>query len=300
MQKLMLILFVRFIGLFKQTPDKHLQSTFGCIKCSLVLKTPKSKLVKTSKPTSNIVKTSVTEYQINKAKEWYKDLFIEIKGTSYRSAVIIFYCKSCLKVSEKPYGSYANSIYKYECNSCSLTHRISTKTHTVDGVSLKLCEKYPEYYFYFPLDYKNKSSWIQVTCKDHGIFKKQVSKLLQGQSCFKCTILKLIKEKKLLGGYSDIYFENNPDERLVNASLYYVKIDNMYKVGITKNLKNRLKSLKSLFKKEILLIASYESTLYDVYAREQSILNEFKDFRIYTKESTELFKVSVDITKYFI
>jgi hypothetical protein len=42
------------------------------------------------------------------------------------------------------------------------------------------------------------------------------------------------------------------------SSLYYVKIGNLFKIGISINLENRLKSLRSKFKKDVILIAKWE------------------------------------------
>ena len=52
---------------------------------------------------------------------------------------------------------------------------------------------------------------------------------------------------------------------------------------------NQLNSLKSKFKSDISIIDTFETTLYNAYLLEQSILLGCKELRTSTKESTELF-----------
>lgn len=95
------------------------------------------------------------------------------------------------------------------------------------------------------------------------------------------------------GGYTDKYFIDNPSEVNKIGILYYLKIGNMYKIGITVNLKDRVKSLKSLFKTDIEVLDTFEGSLKQVYEIEQKVLNDFKDARVYTQKSTELFKYDI-------
>ena len=68
-----------------------------------------------------------------------------------------------------------------------------------------------------------------------------------------------------------------------------LQIGQYFKIGITINLKQRIKSLKSKFKSDISIIDTFETTLYNAYILEQSILLDYKELRTSTKESTELF-----------
>ena len=87
-----------------------------------------------------------------------------------------------------------------------------------------------------------------------------------------------------------------PELKNIPAILYLLKINNLYKIGITtKDINNRIKSLKSKAKKyneflEITILNSKQSTLYDCFLQEQNILKEYSSNRIYKKWSTELIK----------
>lgn len=146
---------------------------------------------------------------------------------------------------------------------------------------------------------KNKKSKVIVTCPQHGSFKKEVNKLLAGQGCFKCTIDTLIKEGKLIGGYSEKLFKQNPEYKKLNGYIYLLKIGELFKIGITRvSVDSRIKSLQNLSKKDVILIHYFEMPLYKAFQIEQELLNEFNQYRVYRNYSSELF--SIDITNKFL
>ena len=111
--------------------------------------------------------------------------------------------------------------------------------------------------------------------------------------------LDLLKINNLEGYLKEIVQTSIKDisKKLVPNSGYDLvaseRLGEMYKIGITTNLYNRLKSLKSLFKFEVSVLDTFEGTLQQVYNTEQTVLKTYNDFRIYTKKSTELFKYDI-------
>lgn len=185
------------------------------------------------------------------------------------------------------------------CEPCAKKLAGKSKTLSFKEICKELTTIYGNQYTYKELEhnpYKTKKSKILVICKDHieSPFERSVEKLKAGQKCSKCTFIESYKQGKFPGGYSDIFFKNNPNRKNDIAYLYFVKIDNFYKIGITINVDQRLKSLKSVFNKIIPeIIEVYQTSLYNAYIIEQKILNENKEARIYKKQSTELFSFNI-------
>ena len=95
-----------------------------------------------------------------------------------------------------------------------------------------------------------------------------------------------------VGSYSFYTFETNPELIQQKAYMYYISFEfenkKIYKVGITKNITERLSVFKLLknFKK----IKVIEDILPVIFAREQYLLQKYERFRTRIKDiSTELF-----------
>lgn len=214
---------------------------------------------------------------------------------STKKCFITFSCELCSKHHVSSYDSLRLRKYKTYCSKCSSKVSGKTKTDSLEDV-IKECQiKYDNFYTYSidAKSYINKKSLIKIICPLHGEFEKSVQKHLSGQACFRCRMDQLIIEGRLKGSYTEKYFIDHPEEIDKEAVLYYIKIGKMYKIGITTNLYNRMKSLKSLFKLPVEIIDTYESNLKDVYEIEQKIINLFETERIFTKQSTELFKYDI-------
>jgi hypothetical protein len=124
-------------------------------------------------------------------------------------------------------------------------------------------------------------------------------KLLCGQKCWECKLEEMIVEGKLPGGYCEAVFEENPELKVVPSVLYYLKIGNMYKIGVTTvTVKDRIKGLSSKarsFNNHAVpeIIDQHECTLLQAFTAEQNILKTYSERRLYTKWSTELFDSNV-------
>lgn len=290
-------------GVFEQTPDKHLQSKFGCPECV-------KKYKNNDKAGENSRKGAVKR-QITKEK------FIEMANNKYGnkfSYIIdnwVGLTKSKITIICPIHGEQivgARTFLKentlYGCPECAHEMRVQHKITPYEEVVKEMQEKWNNYYIYPDYNkdsYENKKSKIKIICPKHGEFIKSVQKHLSGQGCYECAIENLIEKGFLPGGYCDQVFEETPELKDVPAVLYYFKINDgkYYKVGISRNdPSTRAKSLKHkahIYNEDLsfTLIKSTSMSLYQAFKLEQLILEKYKEYRIYKKWSTELFKIDI-------
>jgi hypothetical protein len=290
-------------GLFEQTPDKHLNTTYCCPKCNLIRKTDilnKKKGVKKIKPHNKYVESLLKKYP---------EIRFEIIGewSGVMKTNVLVFCEKHNNVETSCYSLLSKQRI-YPCLRCSEENRVKNKCLSIDDIINRLEQKYNYRYKYiFPNEYKNKKTKITIDCPIHGEFKRSVQKLLNGQHCSKCKLEKLIDDNILVGGYNEKLFEKKPIIKEKKCYLYYLRINNgnLFKIGISVNdPKCRIKSLKSRSKHYIKtcdIVMVKELTLYDAFILEQKILSENKEHRIKRKWSTELFDKDIykNISQYF-
>lgn len=271
-------------GEFLQNPDKHLQNAYGCPKCAKVLKhKPKYKQKTTAKQSVAEVTRLLTE-----------------KFSLLSFVVTESFVHSRVEVTCNKHGSFTSTISNLlsnnnvtGCKGCGKEKSAKAITQDYTTVIAQCKEKYNNKYKYTDCEeYKNKNSKIDIECPIHGMFKKSVSKHLAGQECQKCTLELNIKLGKYPGGYNEETLKCK-ELREKPAVLYYVKIGELFKIGITINLKRRLNSLSSMFKTNVELLHSFNGTLHKMYKLEQLILATYHKDRIYTKQSTEMFSENI-------
>ena len=276
-------------SIFEQTPDKHLQSKIPCPKCLLKHRSEITPLKFIDRKCKN------SEFYIKRIKDKFNidiNILIE-KGINSK---IEFNCD----IHGKQQSFVKNLLLtnkKYCCVKCADEKRVINKRKSID----KLINQN------FHIDFSNyidRKSKLKCTCKIHGVFYKKAQNIISGQGCFKCKIESLVKNNILVGRYSKELFENNPELKNIKATLYLLKINNYYKIGITtKNINNRIKALKSKARKlnenlNIIILNTEFDTLYNCFLKEQFILKENSINRIFKKWSTELLK-EININKYF-
>jgi hypothetical protein len=279
-------------GYFYQTPDKHLQSKYPCPLCN-----------ESSRPVRH-VKSSYIKPCIS--KEEFENMFYKLHNKTYyeldlsgfqglTKGIISVKCK--LHNTTKVYDFPKNTlIAKYPCSNCSDESRASSKTKSYDD-TIKECLTVHRGEYSYPEEnkqhYNNRESIIKIICSKHGEFEKKTQKHLSGQGCFRCKVDKLIAAGVLLGGYSDEYFNNNPEKKNENAEIYYMKVGDYYKVGITTNLVHREKAIRSKSKLPVEVIWKDNTNLFDAYKKEQEILERYKEYRVYLDWSTEVFSKNI-------
>lgn len=132
---------------------------------------------------------------------------------------------------------------------------------------------------------------IQVTCKNNHTYKQKVRNFLEGYGCKECHIMYLhISNSKELTEDSDMTFYVLEMQEIETGRV-------IYKVGITKNIEKRIKSInrKGLFnvsiKKEEVL------PINEAYDKEQGYIKEYVHFKArglpYFGGHTECFNESV-------
>ena len=186
------------------------------------------------------------------------------------------------------------------CYKCGHESKNKSKTRSYNNF-LECAKKIHGDRYVYPENnnYLNRKSKVIIVCKVHGNFIKSGQKHLSGQGCHKCNAKRLVDEGILVGGYNKRLFINTPRLKTKPATLYYLKINDgeYYKIGITtKSVKGRIKGIKCKSKKEVKLVEilwTSEDTLLRCYNKEQRILRKFKDKRVSTSWSKELFNFNV-------
>ncbi len=289
-------------GEFLQTPDKHIQSKFGCPECSKKFKDT-SKCIENAKKAASSRVLSKEEYISRANEKWgnkYSYIINDWKGL----------CDSTIKVICPIHGEFETNARnhilqnnKTGCPHCGKEQWIEQKTENYDEVIKEFKNIYGDLYEYPESNretYINKRSKIKIICKEHGEFIKTAQKHMS-QECPVCSIEKAISNGAWKGGYCETLFDEYPELKDIPANLYYFKINNgqYYKIGISKNNpKRRAMSLISYAKNfgELLtfeLIGCRQTTLYKAFIAEQTILTKLHRYRTYTKWSTELFKEDI-------
>ena len=282
-------------GEFLKTPEKHIEkNSNGCNKCYYD-KNRNSKREKFDSP-PRVTKEDFLERAYLK----FFDKFTY--DISKYDGVLVPILITCPEHGEFEMTPNAHLLSKGGCNKCSGKIRSYSITRTYED-SIEVVNKIHNNKYTYPIEnkeiYINKKSKIKIICSEHGEFIKSVQKHQSGQGCFSCKVNEMVTNKVLVGGYSHILFESDPSLKDKNAILYYLSINDgeYYKVGITTiNPKNRGNSIKSKSKgyiKNFDIIYTEEMSLYDAFLKEESILNEYSNKRVFTKWTTELFSEDV-------
>lgn len=161
----------------------------------------------------------------------------------------------------------------------------ANNTFTQDKVICQFVEAHGNRYDYSLVKYKNDGTKVDIICRKHGIFPQRPSHHKKGQNCPLCA-----KELQLYG--LEVY-------RNKKTTLYYVKVNNLYKIGLT--LSDVLTRFNTDIRKgvEIKIIKtwSFENGI-EAYNAEQDILSEYINYqykgdKILHGGNTELFTKDV-------
>lgn len=278
-------------GGFEQTPDKHLQSSHGCPLCANMARASAKKGSAHQTPKA---KLSANDY-LARFKVKHGDRY-ELDMSAYEGITRSTVTLICKEHGAAKYTAAALLMSRHACKLCGFAASATAKVKTYSDFVTEATKIHKSAYRYPAANeatYVNRKSWVTITCPTHGEFRKNAQKHLSGQGCWQCKVDELVTTGKLPGGYGPRFFEDNPEACAAPAVLYYLKVGSAYKIGITTQLRNRLKCIKSISGKEVTLLDSIELPLEQAYAHEQSILERFKDFRTYRRWSTEVFSKDV-------
>lgn len=140
-------------------------------------------------------------------------------------------------------------------------------------------------YDYSEVDYVTNKTKVKIRCLTHGFFEQTPTcHIYNKQGCPECW-----NERRPpgVGGYTDGWFDKNPEHKNTPAILYIIHMvcstDNFIKIGITRNTikqrYNRTHSGDKYLTKDILGVKSIP--LYDAFKLEQKILHEMKEFQYF-------------------
>lgn len=287
-------------GEFKQVPDKHVaKDSKGCPQCwDNMRKDVLSAVDRTNVKTKEILSKEEFLARVNKKFE-NKFSYDLTNYTGFSGKKIKITCPAHGEFEICPQSHF---IAETGCKKCGLEKRNKTSTKAYEFAISQLQEKHSSFYQYPDYNrenYVNKRSKIDIICPKHGIFQKSAQKHLAGQGCWGCKVEQLIRDNILVGGYSEELFQTKPELRELSGSLYYLKINNgeFYKIGITKNgALSRFGGIKSKAAGSVYsieLIWEENDSLYNCFKKEQSILEQYSQYRVFENWSTELFNRDV-------
>ncbi|MDN8078699.1 GIY-YIG nuclease family protein [Burkholderia multivorans] len=277
-------------GEFTQSPEKHLRAKHACPKCwadeRRAQRLGKAPVCKRDAVTQA---EYLRRFQAKHGGKFTLD-FSTYLGLTQGTVTLL-----CPEHGCSTYVPQALLSSVSACRTCGDAKRAASKTQPYENFLAAARARHGDKYSYPAANaeaYKNRKSSVIVVCATHGAFSKNAQKHLSGQGCWRCRIEDLVAAGKLTG-YSSKFFEDNPEAADAPATLYYLKVGSAYKVGITTNLHNRLKSIKSLSGREVELLDAVELTLKQAYEQEQAILTQHKEHRTYRRWTTEVFSKDV-------
>lgn len=277
-------------GEFTQNPDKHLNSTYPCPECLAI---HRKESAVNRRPVCKREAITKEEY-LHRFFARHRDSIYVLDLSNYRTSTDGEVVLTCPEHGQSTYNPRSLLISKYACKECANKGKAEAKTKGFDEFIADANEVHNNKYTYRPEStYKNRRSKIIVTCPEHGEFVKTAQKHLSGQGCFECKVEELVREGILCGGYNDTLFERNPDMRDIKAYIYYLKVGNYFKIGITRNPDSRMRGIKSKSGMDVEVIQLVETTLEKAYHAEQKILRDYDELRIARFFSTELFSEDV-------
>lgn len=291
-------------GEFLQKPDRHTRvGSLGCPKCVCIRKAENLKARVLDDPDAFRKPWLTPEEYTTRFQERHGGTF-SLSLSKYVGLTEGLVELKCDKHGSSEYSPRALLISKYGCRHCAVEQAAKAKTSPWEKLCEELESLYPGAYEYPSSNqdtYVNKRSTLEVVCPNHGVFHKKAQKLLSGQKCYECTLEEGILNGRYPGGYGYDLFERNPDLAASPGVLYYLKLDELYKIGITAGpVAQRVRSLKCSAKTEggieltdVRVLQEIRTTLGKAYEVEQRILREYASERVARRWSTELFRSDI-------
>lgn len=274
-------------GGFQQSPDKHLNSLYPCPSCLFDHKSSQRKGIKPA--VDRWIKPDEYLDRLDLPEKYTIDMSGYIGLTK---GEVILQCPIHGKSSYSPQALMSS---QYKCALCGRQSAQKSKTKSYESFVLESNSIFSSKYIY-PQNIEDfsRKTIVEILCSSHGPFNKKAQKHLAGQGCPTCGHEKGVLEGLYPGGYSENFFETYPERKHVPASLYYLKIGNVYKIGITsQTVPQRVKVLASSSKLDIEVLGVYSCDLITAYKMEQQILSYYLDKRVARRWSTELFSEDV-------
>lgn len=244
-------------GEFYSTPDNHLRGK-GCPDCGGT-------------------KKMTTQDFINKA--------IEVHGNAYDYSKSKYTAsRHKLEILCKEHGRFwqtANShLCGHGCPNCrneliSATQRKDTKWFVERAEKM-----HGNCYDYSLVNYRTMQDKVTIICKKHGKFEQLANTHLRGGTCLKCAVETREYNPNSAFGIAGYYNTSLP------SSLYVVKLgDSCIKVGLSKDITNRLKVLSRQSGHPVEMVCSIQGPANKLFRLERKIIFKSGLKRHYPEES---------------
>lgn len=252
-------------GSFLQRASSHVQGN-GCPKCAEQQHKQHLKFLQIQNSTKK--RKSITNF-ITEAQIIHNNKFdySKVEYINTHTPVTII-CKKHGEFNQRPIKHLLGS----GCPTCA-TELITEKRIQASSQSFVAKAKtiHGQKYCYDDVDYQTAHTHISIICPEHGEFKQTPNCHLNGHGCPKCG---------WKGYYSDAWFMSHPEQMVIPACLYLIKIINktneketFIKVGITtRTIKERFNNLYQLGYVVKTLKQISPLPLYIAYIIEQNIL----------------------------
>lgn len=161
--------------------------------------------------------------------------------------------------------SVDNHLAGHGCVKCSYSNRKSTSI--MERIS-QATAVHGNKYDYNSILHTKSHDKVTISCSVHGDFEQSWSNHIYGkQGCKLCNYVP--------GRYTEDYFAMYPERKILDAVLYVIKMQDkseaFYKIGITKNYKERMRKIP--YDKEQIIIL--HGKLYEMFTKEQYFLKNF-------------------------
>jgi predicted GIY-YIG superfamily endonuclease len=272
------VLICKLHGQFEQNPSSHLQGS-GCKTCAY------DKIKK-----DNWIDKKEFE---KRCYEKFKDRYsYDISGYEGLHSNITVNCQLHGEISINA-KSHLQSTGCRKCTNELKSRNNHNKKSTEDFLD-KIKEVHEDKYDYSLITIIHSSfSEIDIICKSHGKFKQRYNSHRAGYGCSTCA--KMCQ----YGFYSVKNAERNKDKWInIEGTFYVLNVDNKFiKIGITKNLKRRLKEHRKNYNNAELILTK-EDNLYNLVIFERNINEKLKSLGlafIYSQKNETYKKESLDI-----
>jgi len=277
-------------GAFQQTPDKHLAPrSKGCPQCWEAVKGKNRRPACRSRP------CMTPETFLERARARWGDRFAyDLSGwKGLTKGEITITCPEHGAFRTLPHNHLLVELVT-GCPHCGFERRNQTRTRTYDAFIAESKERHGDRYAYPDSNrstFLTRRSKVTIDCSYHGPFTMSAQKHLSGQRCWECAVDDMIEAGELPGGYCQDLFREHPELAESPAFLYYLRLDGLFKIGITRSsVERRLSALRykgGLSCCEVIAVA--ELPLLTAFEAEQYILTTWQADRVRRPWSTELF-----------
>lgn len=203
----------------------------------------------------------------------------KVHGKKYEYDLVVYDgCKNKVDITCPTHGKFDQTpdshLQGLGCRYCTNTGVRDTTL----GFMLKANKIHDGMYDYSAVDYIDSNNKVTIICKEHGKFEQGPQSHLRGSGCPNC------KKSKLLGGYTEKFFNLHPEYQNISARLYLINLKNdvesFLKIGITKyTILSRFCKGKGF---TVATLFDQQMELYKAFTIEQAIRKQFKDLKYIT------------------